>query len=32
VARELFTNLARDGAAPQGIRSRAGEMLSIVGE
>ncbi len=31
-ARELFTNLARDGAAPQGIRSRAGEMLSIVGE
>lgn len=31
-ARELFTNLARDGAAPQGIRSRADEMLSIVGE
>ena len=31
-ARELFTNLARDGAAPQGIRSRAGEMLSVLGD
>ena len=31
-ARELFTNLAGDGAAPQGIRSRAGEMLSVLGD
>lgn len=31
-AGELFTNLARDGTAPQGIRSRASEMLSVLGE
>jgi len=29
-ARELFTALSSDGAAPQGIRSRAREMLSIL--
>jgi hypothetical protein len=31
-ARELFTKLAGDGAAPGGVRSRAGEMLSVLGK
>lgn len=30
-ARELFTKLAGDGAAPGGVRSRASEMLSVLG-
>ena len=30
-ARELFTKLAGDGAAPAGVRSRASEMLSVLG-
>ncbi len=31
-ARELFTALAADVTAPQGIRARAGEMLAILGQ
>ena len=31
-ARELFTKLAGDGAAPGGVRSRASEMLSVLGD
>ena len=30
-ARELFTKLAGDGDAPGGVRSRASEMLSVLG-
>ena len=30
-ARELFSGLASDGAAPQGIRARAAEMLAVLG-
>lgn len=31
-ARALFTALAADATAPQGIRARAGEMLAILGQ
>ena len=31
-ARKLFASLAGDGRAPQGVRARAQEMLSIVGQ
>ena len=31
-ARALFTDLAADATAPQGIRARAGEMLAILGQ
>jgi hypothetical protein len=30
-AREIFTQLSEDQAAPQGVRSRAAEMLAILG-
>ncbi|MEE8534520.1 MAG: hypothetical protein V3S45_00650, partial [Kiloniellales bacterium] len=28
---ELFTGLAKDASAPEGIRARAGEMLAAIG-
>lgn len=31
-ARALFTALANDATAPQGVRARAGEMLAILGQ
>ena len=31
-ARKLYASLAGDGRAPQGVRARAQEMLSIIGQ
>lgn len=31
-ARDLYTELANDAATPQGIKARAGEMLSVLGK